>query len=668
MSDKIAALGAVVLKRLERIELTPGPVGEPGPQGPQGIEGRAGIDGQQGAPGLNGRDGIDGLQGPPGTDGLNGRDGQDGRDGVDGHDGADGLPGAKGARGDKGQRGEKGDKGPKGDKGAKGDRGINWRGKHESRTTYQTGDAVEYKGSSYIATSTTSEAPGAGAWDLIAQRGQDGAGGGSSSEGGGGAELSDELALDVGTAGAGVSEEASRADHVHAHANQAGGTLHSTATTEVAGFMSASDKTALIAAVIDIDTATGDISDLDGRVEALEGAGHDAVTLGTANGLALVGQALSLDLADGDSAGAMSAAHYTAVGDHETRITTLEGIDHAAVTIGTANGLSLVGQALSLAEAGAAQAGAVSTGVQTIAGAKTFSSALTVQGLIESTANGVKFPDGTTQTTAAGANLVGTVANGATAIATKVGNTNALSTNGAKIVEFYSDNLSTAQFNIIKDASTGAWTFAAAGFNRILGRAGAYFGAFYNQYFRLDSGTNRIAFDESSTGRNTYRGSVSNGATAIAHEVRCSSTLSTTGAKVMNWHSNDGSAERLSLRVDSAVWSLSPGADFGTSLGTAALRYGTLFARDIALDTTDSSGSPGAVTINKAKGQVAVANGASSVVVTNSLVTAASVVLAVLQDNTDAIEIRSVVPAPGSFTINLTGVTSAARKVGFVVF
>lgn len=46
----------------------------------------------------------------------------------------------------------------------------------------------------------------------------------------------------VGTASAGSSAEASRSDHVHAHGNQAGGLLHSTATTSIDGFISAADK------------------------------------------------------------------------------------------------------------------------------------------------------------------------------------------------------------------------------------------------------------------------------------------------------------------------------------------------------------------------------------------------------------------------------------------
>ncbi len=87
----------------------------------------------------------------------------------------------------------------------------------------------------------------------------------------------------------------------------------------------------------------------------------------------------------------------------------------------------------------------------------------------------------------------------------------------------------------------------------------------------------------------------------------------------------------------------------------------------VKFDSTDASGTPGAATINKPRGLVSIASGVSSVVVTNSKVTASSGVFAVLQDNTDAVQIRSVVPAAGSFTINLTGNTTAARKCCFIV-
>jgi hypothetical protein len=89
-----------------------------------------------------------------------------------------------------------------------------------------------------------------------------------------------------------------------------------TATNSVAGVMSAADHTLL----------------------------HNAITIGTANGLSLSTQVLSLAAATDSVPGAMSAA------DH-TNFTLNTAARHAAVTIGTANGLSLSTQALSLAAA-----------------------------------------------------------------------------------------------------------------------------------------------------------------------------------------------------------------------------------------------------------------------------------------------------------------------------
>lgn len=57
--------------------------------------------------------------------------------------------------------------------------------------------------------------------------------------------LSNATPQPLGNAGPGTSTQAARGDHVHAHGAQAGGGLHSTATTTAAGFMSAADKTKL---------------------------------------------------------------------------------------------------------------------------------------------------------------------------------------------------------------------------------------------------------------------------------------------------------------------------------------------------------------------------------------------------------------------------------------
>lgn len=85
-------------------------------------------------------------------------------------------------------------------------------------------------------------------------------------------------------------------------------------------------------------------------------------------------------------------------------------------------------------------------------------------------------------------------------------------------------------------------------------------------------------------------------------------------------------------------------------------------------DYGDSSGIPGAAVINKPAGLFSISIGASSAVITNSLVTAKSIVICVLQ-STDATLtfIRAVIPAAGSFTCNGNAVATAATKVAFFV-
>lgn len=83
--------------------------------------------------------------------------------------------------------------------------------------------------------------------------------------------------------------------------------------------------------------------------------------------------------ADGEFySGADVNALRSALLDLRTVLTATNAANSADITIGTANGLSLVGQALSLGAAGAAAAGAVTTGAQTWAGAKSLTSPLTI--------------------------------------------------------------------------------------------------------------------------------------------------------------------------------------------------------------------------------------------------------------------------------------------------
>lgn len=84
-----------------------------------------------------------------------------------------GLVAARGSQGEPGETGATGDTGTQGDQGPP---GIEWLGAWDSETNYVATDAVHHLGSAYIAVddSTNSEPPSAD-WDLLAERGSDGA-------------------------------------------------------------------------------------------------------------------------------------------------------------------------------------------------------------------------------------------------------------------------------------------------------------------------------------------------------------------------------------------------------------------------------------------------------------------------------------------------------------
>lgn len=76
----------------------------------------------------------------------------------------------------------------------------------------------------------------------------------------------------------------------------------------------------------------------------------------------------------------------------------------------------------------------------------------------------------------------------------------------------------------------------------------------------------------------------------------------------------------ITQALDATDWVVSVNSAIGGGTSLLALTY----AGSIVVPTTDSSGIPGAATINQVSGRSAIAAGASSAVITNSLVTAAS--------------------------------------------
>jgi len=83
--------------------------------------------------------------------------------------------------------------------------------------------------------------------------------------------------------------------------------------------------------------------------------------------------------------------------------------------------------------------------------------------------------------------------------------------------------------------------------------------------------------------------------------------------------------------------------------------------------TNTASGTTGNQTINKASGTVNIAAAGTTVTVTNSLVSATSIVFAVIRTNDATATIKNVVPAAGSFVINLGAAATAEVSIGFFV-
>lgn len=100
--------------------------------------------------------------------------------------------------------------------------------------------------------------------------------------------------------------------------------------------------------------------------------------------------------------------------------------------------------------------------------------------------------------------------------------------------------------------------------------------------------------------------------------------------------------------------------------GTIDLGHPTLHWKRLYIDYT-VTGTVGAVTINKSSGRCIVAAAAASVVVTNSNVTANSIIMVTIAQNDATAVIKNVVAAAGSFTITLNAAATANTAVNFFV-
>jgi hypothetical protein len=113
--------------------------------------------------------------------------------------------------------------------------------------------------------------------------------------------------------------------------------------------------------------------------------------------------------------------------------------------------------------------------------------------------------------------------------------------------------------------------------------------------------------------------------------------------------------------------SLSPTGTGSVTIGATGTGSTTLTRlNSLTVVSTDSSGTPGNATINTLSGRAAFAAGGSTVVITNSLVTANSKVF-VQQRNDTTLKSISVNPAAGSFTVTGNAAATAITIFDFLV-
>lgn len=109
---------------------------------------------------------------------------------------------------------------------------------------------------------------------------------------------------------------------------------------------------------------------------------------------------------------------------------------------------------------------------------------------------------------------------------------------------------------------------------------------------------------------------------------------------------------------------LRPQNDGVIDIGTTGLRIRTMYMSGLVNSaSTDSSGSPGAATISKPGGRSAIASGATSVVITNTLVAATSHVFIAPQGRDATCLVPIAVPAAGSFTVSTTGAACTGNLI-----
>jgi hypothetical protein len=149
---------------------------------------------------------------------------------------------------------------------------------------------------------------------------------------------------------------------------------------------------------------------------------------------------------------------------------------------------------------------------------------------------------------------------------------------------------------------------------------------------------------------------IANGSTALTSPTNC------TYIGTNSFASADGVTNETAIGYGS-IGKGSNTVVIGSTYVTQQYLYG-----HINLDTTVTAvGTTGNRTINKETGTVNFAAAATAITVTSNLVTTSSIIFAVVRTNDTTATIKNVVPAGGSFVINLTAEATAETSVGFFI-
>lgn len=163
--------------------------------------------------------------------------------------------------------------------------------------------------------------------------------------------------------------------------------------------------------------------------------------------------------------------------------------------------------------------------------------------------------------------------------------------------------------------------------------------------------------------------SVADGSSAVAVKSNSSVALTTGGASIHDFQNNG--VRKAYINKDGAIYS-SAGrynvdqtngdlilgdatGDIWVTVKKAGLDFttGNTLTKTLKLPYSDSTGTPGDATINKPIGRSAVANGATTCTITNSVCTSTSVVLVTPEDGSGTTLWHKVVPGSGSFVVTV---------------